>query len=133
MLVLVATEQLQGTIESDYCFTVEGELVTPVVAECCTPAACGCGLGFPGFASSRATTTAMVVDLPHLDERDLRDVIEGALERDGWSDLIGSSQLRELVDEHVECIADVCAAFPVGTVVGRNGPSVFPRSIARAA
>lgn len=133
MLVLVATNEMQGMVDGDYMFTVDGELVTPVVAECATPGRCGCGAGFPGFASSRATTTALVLDLPHLDDGDLRDVVEGALERDGWFDLIGEDQVRELVDEHVECIAAVCASFPVGTVVGRDGTLIFARSVARAA
>ena len=133
MLVLVATDELQGTAEGDYFCTVAGELVTPVVAECSTPDECGCASGFPGFASSRATTTAMVADLPHLTEHDLRDVVEGALERDGWFDLIGDDEVHELVDEHLECIEAVCANFGAGTVVGRHGSLVFDRSISRAA
>lgn len=133
MLVLVATRDLQGTAAGDYCWTVDGELVTPVVAECCTPDTCGCAVGFPGLASSRATTTAKVVDLPHLTEQDVRDVVEGALERDGWFDLIDPDDAGELVAEHLECIAAVCASFPVGTVVGRRGSQIFSRTIAQAA
>lgn len=127
MLVLVATNELQGTADGDYAATVEGELVTPVAAECATPDQCGCNVGFPGFASSRATTTAMVVDLAHISAADLRDVIEGALERDGWFDLVDGDVRHELVDEHLDCIAAVCSRFPVGTVVGRYGTRVFTR------
>jgi len=135
MLVLVATNELQGTMPDDYGWTVEGELVTPVVAECCTPETCGCASGFPGLASSRATTTAMVADLPHLSEADLRDAIEGALTRDGWFDLLDddSAAMAELVDEHLECISAVCATFPVSTVIGRAGSVVFARSVDQAA
>jgi hypothetical protein len=128
MLVLVATNELQGTADGDYSCTVEGELVTPVVAECASPVRCGCNMGFPGLASSRAITTAMVADLPHISEAQLRDVVEDSLERDGWFELVGETCRHELVDEHLECIAAVCAAFPVGTVVGRNGTEVFSRS-----
>lgn len=128
MLVLVATKEQQGAVDGDYGHTVEGELVTPVAAECATPERCGCNVGFPGLASSRATTTAMVADLPHISVADLRDVVEGALERDGWFDLVDETCRHELIDEHVECIAAVCAAFPVGTVVGRNRTLVFDRS-----
>jgi hypothetical protein len=128
MLVLVATNELQGTADGDYSCTVEGELVTPVAAECAAPDQCGCNTGFPGFASSRATTTAMVVELTHLSEHELRDVIEGALERDGWFDLVSEPCRHELIDEHIECIAAVCDTFPVGTIVGRNGSRVFTRS-----
>ena len=133
MLVLVATEEMQGTVDGDYFWAIEGELVTPVVAECATPESCGCGAGFPGLATSRATTTATITELAHLTENDLRNVIEGALERDGWFDLIDAGEAHELVDEHVDCIAAVCASFPVGTVVGRDGSIVFSRSAAKAA
>ena len=133
MLVMVATKQGQGQAAGDYSWTVEGELVTPVVAECASGDRCGCTRGFPGLASSRATTTATVVDLPHISEADLREVIEGSLERDGWLELIPLDEAHELLDEHVERIAAVCATFPVGTVVGRQGSLVFDRSIARAA
>ncbi len=133
MLVLVATRQGQGDVQGDYSWTVEGELVTPVVAECSSGDRCGCSRGFPGLASSRATTTAQVVDLDHLTERDVRDAITDSLERGGWFDLIPADEAHELVDEHVECIAEVCAAFPVGSVLGRSGSTVFDRSIARAA
>jgi hypothetical protein len=128
MLVLVATNELQGTADGDYSCTVEGELVTPVVAECSSPVRCGCNMGFPGLASSRAVTTAMVADLPHISEAQLRDAVEDSLERDGWFELVGEACRHDLVDEHLECIAAVCAAFPVGTVVGRNGTEVFSRS-----
>jgi hypothetical protein len=142
MLVLVATNEQQGEMPDDYTWTVEGELVTPVVAECCAPDTCGCATGFPGLASSRATTTAMIADLPHISEADLRDVIEGALERDGWFDLLdddhasvdaSATLAAELVDEHLVCISAVCARFPVGTVLGRTGDVVFSRSIDQAA
>lgn len=136
MLVLVATKETQvGHLDEglDYSFTVDGELVTPVVAECGSPERCGCDRGFPGLASNLATTTAQIVHLEHITDNDLRDVIEGALERDGWFDLVGDDERHELVEEHLECIAAVCAAFPVGTVVGRHGDLVYDRSIAQAA
>jgi hypothetical protein len=151
MLVLIATNELQGTVPGDYAWTVEGELVTPVVTECSSGDACGCRRGFPGLASSRATTTAMVVDRPGITEADLRDAIEQWLDRSGWIRLIeeaaversfaaglggclGSAEEDEiddmigaLVDEHVDMIGDVCSAFPVGTVVVRRGDLVSAR------
>jgi len=133
MLVLLATKELQGEATGDYSWTVEGELVTPVAAECASGDRCGCSRGFPGLASSRATTTAMVADLEHLTEADLRDAISDSLERGGWFDLVPADEIHELIDEHVECIAEVCATFPAGSVLGRNGSLVFDRSIARAA
>ena len=133
MLVLVATKDGQGEIPGDYSWCVEGELVTAVVAECADGDRCGCSRGFPGLASSRATTTAMVADLEHLSEQDVRDAVHDSLERGGWFDLIPEDEAHELVDEHIEVINEICAAFRVGTVLGRIGTSVFDRSIARAA
>ena len=151
MLVLTATNDLQGTVDGDYAHTVEGELVTPVAASC-SDARCGCDRGFPGLASARATTTAMVVDLPHVTATDLRDAVHDSLVRGGWLDLLRQAawpvggdpgdraadvdpeaELRDIVDEHVDAIAAVCAAFPVGTVVGRHGPEVVARSLPTAA
>ena len=75
MLVLIATGELQGTQPDDYSFTVEGELVTPVAAECASGERCGCDRGFPGLASGFATTTAMVAERPGVTEDDLRDAV----------------------------------------------------------
>ena len=82
MLVLVATNETQGQSSDDYSYTVAGELVTAVVTEC-ESKDCGCGRGFPGLASAFATTTAQVVDLPHLtDGRPPRCALR--LPRSGW-------------------------------------------------
>lgn len=130
MRLLVATRELQGA--GDRFDTVDGELVTPVVATCATPG-CRCNTSFIGLASSGATSTALVVELPHLGTAELREALEGALERDGWLDLVAPEEIRELVDEHVEAIEAACARFIVGTVVERHGRLVNARSIADAA
>ena len=137
MLVLVATNESQGQSPDDYAYTVEGELVTVVVAECCSPA-CGCDRGFPGLASAFATTTAQVVDLPHLTEADLRSVLFDSLDRAGWLDLLSHEPdvemiVDDMIDEHVDAIAAVCERFPVGTIIERSGALVFSRSVRFAA
>ncbi len=149
MRVLVATNQFQGSNNGDYAYTVEGELVLVEVAECDSPERCGCGRGWPGMASHRATTTAMVVDLPHLSEDDLRRAITDWLDTSGWTDLFRSAadvddgftesfddvdeMLDAMVDEHLELIAEVCDAFPDGTVLERSGTIVAARSFPAAA
>ena len=143
MRVLVATNQLQGSTQGDYAHTVEGELVLVEVAECDSPDQCGCGRGWPGMASRRATTTVMVVDLAHMSEGDLRQAIADWLDTSGWTDLFrsaaeaddggtGSSDgieemLDATVDEHLELIAEVCESFPIGSVLERRGTIVQAR------
>lgn len=157
MLVLVATNELQGMAEGDYAWTVEGELVTPLATECANGDACGCRRGFAGLASARATTTAMIVERPGVTEQDLRDAVHDWLDRGGWIDLledtaversaaighdgcIGGAELDEIdsivetiIDEHVEMIAEVCHGYPEGTIIVRHGQYVTARSFPTAA
>lgn len=139
MLVLVATNELQGREVGDYARTVEGELVTPMVTECADGDACGCNRGFPGLASGKATTTAMVVDRPGVTEQDLRDAVFDWLDRGGWIELlIGDFDeidviVDGVIDEHVELIMEVCTAHPEGTVVARHGQFVTARLFPSAA
>ena len=155
MLVLIATNDLQGTVESDYAWTVEGELVTPVATECASGERCGCNRGFPGLASGYATTTAMVVDRPGVTEADLRDAVYDWLDRGGWIDLLEQTAVDRsiaaghdaqprhrrvrhhrqhgrldlvIIAEHLDMIHEVCSSFPEGTVVVRRGPLVAARS-----
>lgn len=149
MRVLVATTELQGTHPSDYAWTVEGELVTPEVEQCASPDRCGCGRGFPGLASSRATSTALVVDHPHISVGDLHDAVLNWLDRSGWRDIFEQAAevddgfadehgdidtlLAEIADEHVETITMICDNFPVGTVLERDGSVLRARRWSAAA
>jgi hypothetical protein len=156
MLVLIATNELQGTSPDDYSFTVEGELVTPIAAECASGERCGCDRGFPGLASGFATTTAMVAERPGVTEHDVRDAVFDWLDRTGWIDLFEETAreraaidddpdaefdldgdvddlIESIIDEHVDCIHQVCSAYPVGTVVVRRGTLVMSRYFPHAA
>ena len=155
MLVLIATNELQGATPGDYSFTVEGELVTPLAAECASGERCGCNRGFPGLASGFATTTAMVVDRPGVTEDDLRDAVFDWLDRTGWIDLFEDTAneraassvdddefdldgdvddlIESIIDEHVDCIHEICSTYPIGTVVVRLGDLVMTRAYPSAA
>jgi len=155
MRVLIATNEHQGLAPDDYSWTVEGELVSGVATECGSGDRCGCSRGFVGLASSKATTTAMIVERPGIERADLRDAVHESLRRGGWIELIEDEfkaecersdeeaaalllrhpddTIEEIIDEHVETIEDVCAAFPLHTVICRQGSLVFPRMMPNAA
>ncbi|MCU1360285.1 MAG: hypothetical protein JWN99_1574 [Ilumatobacteraceae bacterium] len=129
MRVLIATRRTQGAVAGDYCWALEGELVTPVTASCGSPDSCGCGRGFPGLASSRATTTAMVVERAQLNPDNLRLALRDSLDRGGWLQWSTDLEIDELLDAHVDAIAMVCHHFEAGAVVGRRDDAVFIRAL----
>jgi hypothetical protein len=81
---------------------------------------CGCGRGFGGLTSHRATTTGEVVELD-VTEDELRLAIRTSLTDQGWLPDEFSDALR---DEIVEAVAAearaVAESFPVGAVVRRR-------------
>ena len=151
MLVLIATHEFQGTAPGDYSHTVDGELVTAVVTQCGSSDRCGCNRGFPGLASAKATTTAMIVDRPGVSEGDLRDAIHDWLDRGGWIDLIEPTTderndldedgpfehvddaVEDMINDHLDMITEVCASFPVGTVLSRRDQFISSRPMPTAA
>jgi hypothetical protein len=154
MRVLVATTELQGLTPGDFAHTVNGELVTTTVTQCDCPD-CGCDRGFAGLASRRATTTAMVIEHPHITTSDLRDAIFDYLVAGGWLELLRESNeqarrdaddrdgldsfddtdlmIEELIDEHLDLIGFICNRFEPGTVISRTGTLVWSREWPTAA
>lgn len=133
MKVLVATSRTQGAVAGDYCCTVEGELVLggPIL-ECCRASQCGCARGFPGLASERATTTAMIEDRPHLDNTLLAIAVRESLDRQGWLAALGPDEIDQGVEDEVALIELIAGAFPVGWVIGRCGTQIHQRCAAAA-
>ncbi len=129
MKVLVATHETQGTVPGDYCYTVDGELVTATTVECCEPDRCGCGRGFPGLASSRATTTAIVVERPELTDGDLETAVRDSLVRGGWLRGLDAYEQSDVVSEHLDFLYSIVRWFPEGTVLGRTGDHVWRRDV----
>ena len=124
MKVIVATRQGQGQVPGDYCWTVEGELVRVLTQECGRPEQCGCHRGFPGLASSRATTTVMVAELA-LELAAVIEAVRDSLEREGWLEALDEAEQLAEVVHHVSAIAEVAAGFATGTVLRRVGTKVF--------
>lgn len=117
MKVLVATASTQGERFNDYHWCIEGELVR--IGEVCSQdridpeGGCGCGRGFSGLNSHRATTTARIADLP-LSRADYAEAIRSSLQQQGW-DPCADCAAQEAAE-----LAALVADWPVGTVIERR-------------
>jgi hypothetical protein len=124
MKVLVATERTQGDREDDYTFCVPGELLW--ITEVCgrdrrdPNGGCGCGRGFGGLTSHRATTTGEVVERD-FSEEEMRLAVRTSLTDQGWlPEVLSESERVAIVDEVVSEVRAVAEALPVGAVVRRD-------------
>ena len=124
MKVLVATHITQGNEMGDYCWAVDGELVTPL-GLVCSNSRCSCERGFPGLGSSSATTTAMVVDLAHIGRTELETAVHDSLQRGGW--LTDDLTDEEFIAAHVDAIIKSAGSFPIGSILCRSRDRVFAR------
>jgi hypothetical protein len=88
MKVFVATASTQGERANDYHYCIEGELVR--LDEVCArdggdpDGSCGCGRGFAGLNSHRATTTVRVAEVP-LSLADYALAIQSSEQQGGWN------------------------------------------------
>lgn len=124
MRILVATGFTQGTEPNDYHYCIEGELVW--VQEPCArgrddpDGACGCGRGFAGAASHRATTTAMVVE-SEMTREEMVLAFTTSLGDGGWP----TEWAQDVADENLE-LAD---RLPAGTVIERRLDAFCVRAV----
>lgn len=125
MYVLAATTLTQGDRGDDYVWTIDGELVFVPTIECRAPG-CGCGRGFAGVTSHRATTTAVVAHRPELDHDRYWDVLFDAMCDQGY-DVAGDADVADAVDELITAVQLIGAVSGAGTVVERSGPSLSVR------
>lgn len=103
----------RGTHPDDWTWTVDGELVYVAdvhedLGEHCN---CGCTVAFIGFASSRATTTAVVADLDITAD----ELVQ--LVTDWWGG--DPDTEREQILEVTADLLDAADPYPVGTRVRR--------------
>jgi hypothetical protein len=124
MKILVATERTQGDRDDDYSYCVPGELLW--ITEVCgrdrrdPEGGCGCGRGFGGLTSHRATTTGEVVDRPFTDD-ELRLAIRTSLTDQGWLPAALSGAERDAIVEQVARQSRAVAEpLPVGAIVRRD-------------
>lgn len=117
MRLLTATARGQGGRDNDFNWCIEGELVMLPQVVCHADendpdGGCGCGRGFGGLASHRATTTALIRELAGVSRADYVAAIRSSLEDQGWggdgADAIASDMLG------------VAAALPLDVVIERR-------------
>jgi hypothetical protein len=122
MKILVATQLTQGTSPNDYHYCIEGELVwlqEPCDRDKKNPdEPCGCGRGFAGAASHRATTTAMVVESP-MTREDVVLAFQTSLQDGGWP----VEWAEEVADDNLE----IAGQLPVGSIITRKLDQFFLR------
>jgi len=123
MKVLVATARTQGARRNDYNWCVEGELLwtqEPCADDRRNPdGPCGCGRGFAGMNSHRATTTAVVAELPQLDRAGFVLALRASLGDQGWPAV--------WADELADGLIELAGLWPVGTVIERRVDEFGPR------
>jgi len=125
MKLLVATALTQGERQNDYCFAIEGELVLilpPCAADAKDPDGhCGCGRGFAGLVSARATTTAMVTEVADVTVQDYTEALRTGLQDQGY--------VAGWADEMASGILELISPWPVGAVVERRLGVFRPRAL----
>ncbi len=126
MHILVATRETQGAMPDDFFWAVDGELVRLPFDECARPG-CGCSWSFSGLASSRATTTALVVDSP-LTVEEYRIGVRDGLVRQRFLDP-GVPEAELFAREEADELLALVAVLAPGTVVGYRDGSVNVRAV----
>lgn len=152
MRVLIAVDHPSDRFGHDRAEgAIDGELVTPVIVGCENPACVTCHGAWFGLASHGPAGAAMVVDRPGVTSADLHRRVHAWLDCLGVVDQVvqateaGEFELGgvpvddpvvavdELVSDHLAEIDQICATFPIGTVLGRLGTLVAPHEVDLAA
>lgn len=125
MRLLTATGLTQGRRSNDFDWCVEGELVRFGLV-CATDrfdpdGGCGCGRAFAGLNSHRATTTAMIRDIPGFGVADYVEAIRSSLDQQGWDPATAEDEAAELLG--------LASVWPTGTVLERRLDLIATRTV----
>lgn len=122
---LVATAKTQGARDNDYNWSVEDELVW--FPPTCDSSArngpddrCGCGRGFGGLSSHKATTTAIVTIIEGMSKEEYVEAFASSLDAQGYG--------AEIAPELAGAMLDMVAAVAPGTVYERRLDQLHPRT-----
>jgi len=128
MTIITATSATQGQRVNDYHWCIEGEIVLPAVVICRRDrddpdGGCGCGRGWSGANSHRATTTAVVRDVAFT-LTEYTEAIRSSLEHGGWwPDTVDDGGVTAMV----AYLTDIAASHPIGAVLERRLDAVARR------
>ncbi|MEU8796770.1 hypothetical protein [Spirillospora sp. NPDC048819] len=123
--LLTATNSSQGFRDNDFDWCVEGELVH--IGMVCArdrddpDGGCGCGRSFAGLNSHRATTTAMVREVPGFTSDDYVLAIRSSLEQQGCDPTYAEHEAALLW-----CLV---RDWPVGVIVERRLDEIVVRQV----
>lgn len=151
MLTLIALTDPSAPSPACHGFAVAGELVVPVSLCCEGTGDCRCTRSWAGLSTLGLTELAEVADRPNLTRAELRRSVHDLLDRLGYvGDIvqahddgerwIGDLDISDpvaaidvIIDDHLDQIDQICAHFPVGTVVSRLCDLVAEAVVPRAA
>lgn len=128
LLPVAATDTDPG----GFSWTQDGELVYP--AWVCTdedPYICGCGRAFAGLDSHRATTLAVIHDIP-ISVHNLRQAVARSLARGGWVhpanvlDPLSAQDGKDLVAEVTTEMVEIGETFGDGVAIVRILDDILP-------
>jgi hypothetical protein len=123
--LLTATNSSQGFRDNDFDWCVEGELVH--IGMVCArdrndpDGGCGCGRSFAGLNSHRATTTAMVREVPGFTDADYVLAIRSSLEQQGCD--------ASFAEHEAALLRCLVRDWPVGVVVERRLDEIVVRQV----
>ena len=122
MKVLIATHLTQGERRSDFCFTIDGEILIRAVEECAretVDGSCGCRRSLVGLDSSRTTTTFRCADIADLTLDQLLDKIAAHLVENGWFETEPAAFVQARFQANQ--ITKIAEKYPEGAIVERRG------------
>ena len=128
MKILIATKEKQTPTRKDFCWTKENEIVKFPAFECSNSCTCGCDRSWVGTESSRATTTAKVIESP-ITVEGLAGIIYNSMVKEKWiredTTDITKKDIMKQCRIYAKGISKIASRRKVGTIVCRQGIRVF--------
>jgi len=124
MKLLTITQETQKWRSNDFCFGEEGEIAV-FAFECDSDrddvdGSCGCRRALGGIKSLKGSTTMKVRNI-EITSRQLKNKLKEYFVQAGYSKLLKSGQLIEMIGLYQKDLERLAAQFPEGAVVEKRG------------